>query len=389
MKKLLALFLALALWAGFCTPAQAVQYANGVTKGTVTIASGASTGSTSIGAPTGTWVLFYNGCTTSATTSNAQARGYLSIDGSNNVVATRGTTAGSSTITCAFSALDATSNLVASVQRGTISLTTASNTATISAVTLADSAVFWLGQSETLTSFHYDCNTTTATLTNTTTVTGNILQTGCVSGTTVMAFQVVNWNHSALNQNTQPFSKSWTASGTSTTQTITSVDVNNSLIAYAGGGSTNGNTDAREMPWYTLTNGTTVTITLSDASGNPEIARGTVNEFVSGVLTQNAQRGTTVISAGSNSNTSAITSADTARTSVNWTGWTTTEILTTSHAAIKPRMTQSDATTMTGNTNTNVTAGDTVTQGWEAHTWETSGGGGGDTSNASSMFLAF
>jgi hypothetical protein len=390
MKKLTVLFLALAFWAGFCTPAAATQYIYSTTKGTVTIASGAATGTTDVGpAATGTYILLYNGCSTSAAASNAQSLARLSVSG-DTVTATRSTTAGSTTVTCAFSLIDAHANLVTSVQSGTISLTTTSNTATISSVTTANSSVFWQGATQTVTTFNGDCNSTVLSLTNSTTVTANILQAGCVSGTTVVGYQVVNWNPSALNSNTQQFATTWVSSGTSSTQAITSVTPTNTMLAFAGGGSPDGNVAWNETPRIDLTNSTTVTVTIGVAPSNDEQVNFTVIEFVSGVLKQSAQRGTTVIAAGSNSNTSSITSASTTETAVNFTGWSTSETATTTHATIMPRITQTDATTLTSNVNTNVAAGDNVTLAWEALTFEESaGGGGGDTSDASSMFQVF
>jgi hypothetical protein len=394
MKKLLALFLALALWAGFCTPAAATQYIYGPTiKGTVTIASSATTGTTDVGdAATGTYILFYNGCATSATASNAQSRARITISG-DTVTATRGT-AGTNTITCAFSLIDAHANLVSSVQYGTINVSgDGTEPSTISSVTTANSSVFWLGASETLSTFHFDCNTTVVELTSSTNVQGNILQ-ACISGTTIVGYVVVNWNASALNQSTQPFKKLWTASSNSTTETIpSSVNVNNSMIAFAGGGSPDGNTNAREMPRYFLTNGTTVTISIDEATSNDQQANGTVIEFVSGVLTQSAQRGTNTIAAGTNTqptSSPSLSASDATTTIVNMTGWTTSETLTTTHATIMPRITQTDDDTLTADTNTNVASGDNVAVAFEALNFEESaGGGGGDTSNASSMFLVF
>lgn len=368
-----ALLLLLILSLSWSLPAHATtQYVNGVQNGTVTIASSSLTGTATVTAATGTFILLYDGCTTSAAASNGQAYARLSVSGT-TVTATRGASS-TTTVTCAFSLIDATSNLVTSVQSGTISIATSSGTSTISSVSTTAASVFIEGMSQTLTTQHFDLNTPVVTLTNATTVTGTLINGG--SGTTIVGWQVVNWNPSALNQNVQQFVKTWTdTTGSTTTQAITSVNVNNAMVVFGGGGSPSGDTNVKEQPTIQLTSPTVVTITIGDsADGNTQQENFTVVEFISGVLQQSAQRGATAIAA-STSATSTITSSATGTTALNWNGFLSATATNTTHATLLPSVTQTNATTITASLN----ASGSATSAWEALNFQNTGGGGAAT----------
>lgn len=345
---------------------------NSITQVSVTIASGATTGTTTVSSPTGTYILLWQGNSTTATTSFAQSFGRISISGT-TVTATRNTSS-TNTVTVNAVLIDADSSLVASVQMGTIAITSGtSNTATISSVTTANSAVALLGFTAANTTFDFEINNPVLVLTNSTTVTASVarLTTNCTAGYIVVEFQ-----GAALNQATQPFSKVWTNSSISTTQTITSVNVNNSMLFYAG--CHNGDTvaDAEDQQRGIITNSTTVTITsgIADSDANLKY-NGTVVEFVSGVLSQNAQRGTTTIAASTSSKTDTVTSADTTASVLNFTGWTSTTVATTSIANILPRITQVNATSISATIDGTVPSGKNTISGWELLTFTKMGGG--------------
>lgn len=339
---------------------------NSITQVSITIASGATTGTTTVASPTGTYILLWQGNSTTATTSFAQSFGRISISGT-TVTATRNTSSTNTVIVNAV-LIDADSSLVASVQMGTIAITAGtSNTATITSVTTTNSAVALLGYTNANTTFDFELNTPVLVLTNATTVTASVarLTTNCTVGYIVVQFQ-----GAALNQSTQPFSKVWTNSSISTTQTITSVNVNNSMLFYAG--CHNGDTvaDGEDEQRAIITNATTVTITsgIADSDANLKY-NGTVVEFVSGVLSQNAQRGTTTIAASTSSKTDTVTSADVTASVLNFTGWTTTTVATTSLANILPRITQASATTITATVDGTVPSGKNTIAGWELLTF--------------------
>ncbi|MGB9154408.1 MAG: hypothetical protein WCD70_15130 [Alphaproteobacteria bacterium] len=349
-------------------PAHATQYVNSVQHGSVTIASGSLTGTASITATVGTPFLVFQGCTTSAAASNGQAYARIALSGT-TITATRGVSS-TTTVNCTFDVVDATSNLVSSVQTGTISMTTGTGvTSMISAVTTANSSVFYEGMSQTLTSQHFDLNTYVVTLTNTTTVTGTLINGG--SGTTIGGYQVVNWNPAALNSSTQQFVHTWTdSSGSTSTQAITSVTLANAMCIFEGGGSPNGDTTVEEQPTIQLTAPTTVTITIGDsADGNTQQDNFVVVEFVSGVLQQSAQRGTIALSAATN-NTATITSSATTSSMLNWNGFRSSTATNTTHATIMPSETLTNATTVTANLNT---AG-SITDAYEVLNFQNTGG---------------
>lgn len=345
-------------------------YINSVQHVVITIASGASTGTASISAITGTAFLVFQGNSTTATTSNADAFCRVSLSGT-TVTATRGGT-GANTCTVHCDVVDATSSLVKSVQMGSLTTTTASATTTITAVTNANTAVHILGTSQTLASYHYDLNTMRLSLSGTTLTATNI---NGASGTTIVGWLVLEFQGAALNQAVQTFAKAWTNTTGSTTQALTSVNVANAMVFFAGGGSTNGDTAADEQPEVFLTSGTTATVSCGNASsGNAQIADFSVVEFVSGVLSQTAQRGTIALT-GASSNTATLTSAATANTLLNMTGWKSSASAVTTAATIRPTLTLTSSTVATASTASSAT---TTTVGYEALTF-TAGGGGGST----------
>lgn len=343
------------------------NYVNSIQTGSVTIASGATTGTASVTAATDTAVLFYNGHQTSATTSQAQSFARLSLSGT-TITATRNT---SSTNTCVvnYAYMDADStNLVQSVQYGSIAITTGTSaTATISSVTTGNSVIVLLGYTCGNATFDFELNHPILTLTNATTVTAAV---GALGTNCTVNFCVVQFKAAALNQNTQFFAKAWTNSSLTTTQAITSVVPGNSMLIYAGSHNGNTATQAFDQQWITLTNATTVTITSGNADGDAIKCNFWVVEFVSGVLSQTAQRGNTILNAVT-SNTSTITSATTTQTLPNYLGWTTSITALTSLATVLPRVTQSGATVMTAAKNTGTGS---TTISWEALTFTTGGG---------------
>lgn len=342
------------------------SYVNSITQYSITIASGSTTGTTTISAVVGTAFIVHQGQTTSATTSMAQALARLTISGT-TVTATRNTSS-TNTVTVNFTVVDATSSLIKSVQFGTINITTGTTgTATISSVTTTNSAVAFLGYSSGLAAFDYSVNTPRLSLTNATTVTSTV---GASSTSSNVAFCVIEFQGAALNQNTQFVSKTWTDSATSTTQTITSVSAANTMVIWAGSENHNTLTFASDQNWVTLTNATTLTYNVGAAGGDSTTTNVWVVEFVSGVLSQSAQRGSIALAAAT-SNTATITSASTTLTLVNMPGWTSPTQAATNLDKIIPKVTQTNTTTLTATLNT---AG-AATVSYEALTFTTGGGG--------------
>ena len=162
---------------------------NSVQQVSITIAAAATTGTATINPAIGTQFLIFQGCTTSASAVQSEALCRVSLSGT-TVTATRALgTLGTCVVNCAI--VDATSDLVTSVQMGTITLSASTvGTATISSVTTTNSAVALLGYTSSLGTFTYVDNVPTIVLTNSTTVTASV---NLRSGTVVVGYLVVNF----------------------------------------------------------------------------------------------------------------------------------------------------------------------------------------------------
>lgn len=324
------------------------SYINSVQYTTVTIATSLTTGTANVNT-TGTPFIVYLGQTTAQATdpSKGQARVEITstIAGVTLITATRNTLDASNTVVVSVAIVDATSSLVASVQHGTFAFGTGdtSKTATISSVNTSNSAVFFLGYLSNRTTYGYSNMDTVLDLTNGTTVTGTKQFNG---PTETVGFCVVEFQGAALNSNVQKVSYSRTPSNqSSSTTTITSVDVNKTMLAYGGSYGNSGANASTTRQRATLTNGTTITFNTNGNSSVLQVYNCTVIEFAAGVLNSNAQRGTIALSAA-NSNTATVTSVSTTNTLVNWLNNTSSA---TSAAAdtVHHRITQTNATTLT------------------------------------------
>lgn len=334
---------------------------NSVQQVSITIAALSTTGTASVTAAIGTFFLLYQGQSTSAVAVQSEAFCRVSISGT-TVTATRAVgTLGACVVNCVV--VDADSSLVKSVAMGTITVSSGTSaTATIPTVTTTNAAVGLLGWTTTLSTFNFGDNTPTLVLTNATTVTCTVRT---LSGTVIAGYVVVEFQGAALNQSKQAFSKSWTNSAISSTQAITSVVPGNTMIFFAGCDNDANETNATDQQTVTLTNATTVTVQTGVANSDTSIVVNfTVIEFVSGVLSQTAQRGTIALSAQT-SNTATITSAIASSTICNYTGFRTATTGTTTLATILPNLTQTNATTLTASLNSS----GSVTVAYEALTF--------------------
>lgn len=358
---------------------------NSVQQVSITIASGSTTGTATISAITGSALLFFQGCQTSVATNSAEAFARVSISGT-TVTATRPVgTAGTCVVNAAI--VDADSSLVASVQMGTITVSSGtSGTTTISAVTTTNSAIHLLGSTSSITSVNFGDNTPILVLTNSTTVTATVRTR---SGTCIVGYMVVAFQAAALNQNTQPISKSWTNSSLTTTQAITSVNVNNTMIFFGGCDNDANETNAADQQIVKLTSATALTFSTGVAEGDSAIVCNcTVVEFVSGVLQQSAQRGASTIAAGTSVQTDTVTSATPGASLLNMTGYTTTTTVITSLSNILPNITQASATTITSGIGGTVPSGKNTVVGWELLTFTIITTGQVATWNAAVSFSA-
>jgi hypothetical protein len=321
----------------------------GVQQVSITIGNGATSNTATITAVGAGAFIIWQGQTTTDSTTAASAFARIELTNSTTVTATRNT---SSTDTVTINALVVdgdTTNLVKSVQSGTVSIASGSTsgTASISAVTNANTAIFYLG-------------TSTAAAANLTRDMCNVSLSGTTvtaarnasNGACVVGFCVVEFQSAALASSTQNVTITSTASGTSFATTITSVTTANAMIAY--GGMLNGvNTGDERKDFYrlSLASSTSVQMDCNTApAGTSVIAKCVVIEFASGILAQSVQRSTISLSAAT-SNTATITSATAAQTACNWLGNSSDQSTFGLNDSIC-RITQTNDTTLTMNVNT-------------------------------------
>ncbi len=326
----------------------------------ITIASGSTSNTATITGVGANAFIIYQGstCSNTSTARLDSCGGRVTLTNSTTVTANRNSS-NSDSLTINAVVIDPTAQLVQSVQFGTINIaaSSTSNTATITSVDTTRSAVFYLGQSSTTTAVNNSM--TGATLTNATTVTATR---GGTAGSPTVSFVVVQFASGVINS-LQQFSAAFTSGSTADTQTVTAVTAANTMIAYGGISSASSGIDIA-MYWLTLTNTTTVTLTRTATSATSRQPFYTVVEFVSGIFSQTAQRGS-IVDASVASNTATITSAATAKTICNYLGQKFANSAAYNEQWIK--LTQTDATTLTATKNTAGTTSATV--GYEALTF--------------------
>jgi hypothetical protein len=189
-------------------------------------------------------------------------------------------------------------------------------------------------------------------LTDSTTVTANTANTS----TNTISYVVVTFASGALKSNVQQFSVT-KSTGTSNTQTITTVTAANTMIAWGGNRNNTGGVNVFTcIPYIALTDGSTVTLTSNSTAAFT--CNFTIIEFISGVL-KSAQRGSVAISASTSGTATpgtAVTAANSVCAFMGETGAGTTD------ATTNTRITLTNGTpTITAN----VTTSSSPTAGYE------------------------
>jgi hypothetical protein len=331
----------------FSTGAEATNYitAVGTQQFSITIASGSLTGTATINAVgSGAFMLWQgqNPSDTSAQTDDTLC--YLTISGT-TITATRGVTGSSQTITVLGVIIDGdTTNLIKSVQSGTVTIASGATTGTasISAVTNNNTATGYLGT--TINASQTNINKISPWLSlSGTTVTATI-NTASVAGTQTIGYAVIEFQGAVLNQNVQNIAYAATLGvGTSDTVTITSLNRSNSFLIYAGA-NRNVN-EANSQQYGQLTAATTFTTTWNTAGSIARKFNCTAVELIGGVLNQAVQRGTIAFSAQT-SNTATITSSVVANGFASWLNNSSTATFLNLDVA-DYNITQTNATTLT------------------------------------------
>lgn len=300
----------------------------GVQQFSITISSGSTNGTATITAVGSGAFIVYGGINPSVSNSNSnEAFAYLTKTNSTTITATRNTgTAGTVVITGSIIDGDPT-NLIKSVQYGTISIGAASSsgTASISAVTNANTAIHFLGDAY-ASAAGYDPTATPILTLSGTTVTAT--RSAITGNADTVGFVAIEFQGSVLNSSVQNIAASHAQNVTSYTASVSSVTANNTISIYAGqSASINLTNNAQTLQYGTLTNGTTFTVNINTSAGQAGSTYKynlSIVEFKAGVLNSSVQRGTTTLTAAT-SNTSTITSVTAANSGIVWLGDTTSD----------------------------------------------------------------
>ncbi len=283
---------------------------------TITIANGATTGTASISSVTdGNTIIVYDGTTSSQTGINT-ATGLARVDLSGTTVTATRNTSTTTTVTLKGSIVELKTSAVKTINRGTstIAVSGTTNTATISAITTANSAIFFNGISSAGTSGTAQSNFANAVITNTTTLTFTRINAAATAMS--VSYSCLELNSGILNSSTQSGSIVLN-SVTSNTATISSVGTGQCMLAW--GGFYSDATTAWELPYIQQTSGTVVTATRVLTNGS-YTASFTNLEFKTANI-NNVQRGTITVAATSASNTASLSpSVDVSLTIPNFLG---------------------------------------------------------------------
>ncbi len=299
----------------------------GIQYGSIAIGSLASSATATITAVgSGAYIVWMGQKYSTTVTDASLGFGRVELTNSTTATATRGSAIDTNTLTVNFCVVDGDpTNLVKSVQSGTISMSAVqtSNTASISAVTNNNTATNYLGAT-TVTSLSQQFQSIASKLALATTTVTVSRNSSAGSVVLITGFQCIEYQGAALAAAVQNVSQTNT-SGTSNDNTITSVTVANTAIAWAGHTNNTGTTSANAFqPYVKLKDAThTTVVTNADPGGGTNITNYTVIPFVSGVLTANAvQRGQPSLS-GATSAAITITAVTQAQAQTNFLNNTT------------------------------------------------------------------
>ena len=290
----------------------------GVQKVSITIGNGSTSNTATITATGSGAYILWSGQTTSFTGTTAnKASARVALTNSTTVTATRNTS-DTSTVTVNAIIVDGdTTNLIKSVQTGTIVIASsgASNTATISSVTNNNTAIAYLGASSADASdAALGSNNAVLSLSGTT-----LTATRGISGTFALTvgYCVIEYQGTPLHSTVQNVAYNATINAASDTATITSVTTGNTYLVWGGFTGGGSSSTANSRSYGQLTNGTTVTISWDTSASIARQWNASVVEFNPGVLNQSVQRGTISLSSAT-SNTATITSVNATYAYANW-----------------------------------------------------------------------
>lgn len=294
-------------------------------------------------------LIIYQGSTQTGTiTDHASDQYTITVTNSTTLTITRGVS-NSNTVTAEVTVIEFISAAInTATQTGTIVIGSgsASNTATINTVG-SNAAVVWLGQYDGTTDTNAFNAYARLDLTNSTTVTATREASPAI--TLTVAYLVIDLT-TTLVRSVQTRSYNSSASGTSFSDTITSIAPTNTILLFGGLSTASNNQSGASLHYISLTSATTVNLVRGVTSTASRTVNYTVIEFQDGILNRAVQRG--IISLGiASSNTATITSVNIKQAVANWCGY---EITSTAFGANNYRCSQvlTNATTVTTAVNT-------------------------------------
>lgn len=316
----------------------------GIQQVSITIPSGATSATATITAVGSGAFIAFQGCYGSDSANLDDTMVRVELTNNTTVTAYRGVAGTSQTATANATVVDGDpTNLVKSVQTGTISLTISqtSNTASISAVTNSNAVAIYLGQTDTTPNTIYNRADTSVALS------GSVVtaQKASSGNATTAGYCIPEFQPGVLNSAVQNVAYSATKNAASDTVAVTAVNTANTWLAYGGQRTANTTSPAQTFMYGQLTSGTVVTIAWNTSGNLPRAFNCCVAEFASGVLAQAVQRGTLSLASAASAN-ATITSSSPATTLCNFLG--NSSNLTTANTSLgRYTLTQPGATSIT------------------------------------------
>lgn len=311
----------------------------------ITIAAGATTGTASINAVTmASASEHFSGCTVANTSFNPSTdRAAVYLSSTTQLTAVRNTSDASNAIVVYATVIDWVPSAIASIQRGTITMTgTASATASLT-FTLTNAALQCNGLTTTYTSSNPDNSFGQVALTSGTVTASR----GSTANNMTMYYCLVEFASGILNSNTQQGAVSGTS--TSQTATISAITMAQTMLFYGGckytGGA--GTTPVVDLQLQ-LTSTTQVTGTAGTSVSGTMSAPFSVIEFKSASI-KSLQRGLISMSTAQTSNTATITSVNTAATIANYLNFWNSGTASNTYDIKAATIQLTNATTITSN----------------------------------------
>lgn len=330
----------------FNPAATGTVYVNSVQQVSITLSAATSNTATISAVGANAFIIFQKFTSANTSTTNpAINMAAIQLTNSTTVTASLNT-AGTVTVNCQV--IDATSNLVTSVQKGVITIASGStsNTGTITAITNANAAYHITGfVTNTTSTFDYSTLDAAVTVAGTT-VTVTRATAGAFA--VAVAYEIIEFTGAALNQAVQPIACNL-SNNISITSTITSVNVNNTMVINGGSKCSTG-TQLRVCKMRTALTSATQLTTSVNTAGTGNISQVSVVEFASGVLASNVQRGNIALAAAT-SNTGTITAVNTSKAIYNYNMWNTSSASVNSATGCW-RIAETSSTVVTLNSNT-------------------------------------